>query len=220
MELENTYTNRAYRKLEHLCISRYYDKYSVGWDNVCTYKQMEKELSYIEQQGSAPLIIETYEALKAIEANQKEFCLKGVLGSSIVLYIMGISEIDPTSVSPKVYPEFCFGLDGEIKLSTEIWVTNKLYEKLVRYFDNYIGEARVRHKHFLNGKLEGVGISDPRRNIGVYDAYEYKFLFSPISNLKSFAKDMHTGDVFEEIMRIEREHAKMVLDDFMNNLRF
>jgi len=113
MDFEKSYTNRTYRKLEHLCATRYYEKYPTGWDNVGTYKQMEKELSFIEQQFSAPLIIVAYEALSAVEASQKDFCLRGATGASVVLYITGITEIEPLSIRPKVYPEFCFGLDGE-----------------------------------------------------------------------------------------------------------
>ena len=73
--MELVYTDSAYRKLEHLCVTRYDDKYSAGWSNAGAYKQMEKELSYIKQQGSAPLIVETYEALNAISAKQNDFLL-------------------------------------------------------------------------------------------------------------------------------------------------
>ena len=112
---------------------------------------------------------------------------------------MGITEIEPMSVFPKVYPEFCFGLEGEKKLAIEFYVTNKLYEKLVRYFDNYTGEARVRHKHFTNGELHGVRISDPQRSIGVYDALEFSLLFTLVTSHKEFGKSITMGKPFDEI---------------------
>lgn len=199
MDRDFTYTESAYRKLEHLCVTRYYDKYPSGFNKTGAYMQMERELSYIERQESAPLIVEAYEALTAIGARQRDFCIKGVQGASVVLYIMDIVEIEPMSVEPKVYPEFCFGFDGEKKLAIELWVTSKLYEKLVRYFDNYTGEARVRYNHFLNGKTYGVRISDPKRSIGVYDDMEFSFLFTPIASHKSFVKSITTGQPFEEL---------------------
>ena len=198
-DYNSIYTERANRKLEHLCVTRYYDKYPTGAGIADAYKQMEKELSYIEQQKSAPLVIEAYEALTAVEAKAKDFCIKGALGASVVLHIMGITEIEPLSISPKVYPEFCFGLDGEKKLALELFVTNKLYEKLVRYFDNYTGEARVRHKHFSNGALHGVRISDPNRSIGVNDSLEFSFLFTPVASYKTFGKSITTGQPFDEL---------------------
>lgn len=91
---------------------------------------MKKELSYVKQQGSAPLIIETYETLTAIEASHRDFFLKGPIGTSVILYVMGISDIEPLSVRPKVYPEFFFGIDGEKKLTIDILAMPKLYEKL------------------------------------------------------------------------------------------
>lgn len=199
MDFENSYTNRTYRKLEHLCVTRYYEKYPTGWDGVGAYKQMERELSFIEQQGSAPLIIEAYEALSAVEASQKDFCLMGATGASVVLYIMGIAELEPLSVRPKVYPEFCFGLEGEKKIAVEMWVTPKLYENLVRYFEHYTGEARVRHAHCTSGELRGVRISDPQHCVRVYDEMEFSFLFTPKSKPKAFGKSIISGQPFEEI---------------------
>ena len=72
MDQNLSYTERAYRKLEYLCVTRYYDKYPTGFDYAGAYKQMERELSYIEQQESAPLIIEAYQALMAIEAKPRD----------------------------------------------------------------------------------------------------------------------------------------------------
>ena len=199
MNSDFIYTERAYRKLEYLCVTRYYDKYFISGDNVGVYKQMDRELSYIERQGSAPLIIETYEALTALGARQKDYCITGTQGASVVLYIMGITEIEPMTVSPKVYPEFCFGIDGEMKFDIALMVTRSLYEKLVRYFDNFTGEARIRHKHLSNGELQGVRISDPKRSIGVYDKMEFSFLFFPVPQPKVFAKRIMTGQPFDEV---------------------
>ena len=199
MNWDLSYTERACRKLESLCVTRYCDKYPAGFEHAGAYGQMERELSFIERQGSAPLILEACEALAAVDASPKDYFLKGVNGASVVLYIMGLTELEPLSVTPKVYPEFCFGPDGEKKLSIELVVTGRLFEKLVRYFDNYAGEARLRHVHDSKGGLYGVCFSDPQRSVGVYDPMEFRFLFSAVSKPNQFAKRILTGPPFAEL---------------------
>ena len=199
----DTYTDRAYRKLKHICANRFQYKYGyVLGVNADAFNQMKKELLFIKQQGAAPLIIEIYEAFTAIEAKQNDFYLKGTAGASVVLYLMGISEIEPLGVRPKIYSEFFFGLDGEHKLNIEMWVMPKLYGRIVEYFDNYSGEARVRQKHFLNGKLHGINISDTLQSGRVDDSKEFNFRFSIISNPKSFKNNISRGKIFEEITPI------------------
>ncbi|WP_027204559.1 hypothetical protein [Butyrivibrio fibrisolvens] len=204
METENKkkdylYTQDAYAKLEHLCITRFYDRYR---DNSMpdTYQRMEKELLAIKKQGTAPLFLVAYEALSGVEANPMKFCLRGDMGSSIVAYLMGFSEIDPANASPKLYSEFCFGLDGEDRVSIEMIVTKKLYKNLVRYFEHYTGNARIRHKHCSGGKERGVGISDPQIALhDYYDDNELYFGFLESSGQKKIARRILAGRVFDTV---------------------
>ena len=199
MYQEFSYIDRAYKKLEFLCITKFDDKYPDNRNSFEAYSIMEKELSYIKNQGSAPLILCAYEAITVLEAKSEMFCLRGQICGSVVFHVLGLTEIEPTSVSPKVYPEFSFGIDGKRKFSIDMFVTNNLYKKLVRYFENYNGEERLRHHHKLDGKLFGVRISDPQISIGIYDKREFHFDFIKIKSFKTLKKNIMTGEVFEII---------------------
>ena len=198
-KVSNSYTQEAYTKLEHLCITRFYDIYHDN-DLPGIYKRMEKELSAIRNKGAAPLFIVAYEALRGVNADSKHFFLRGSTGSSMVAYLLGISKIDPANSNPKLYSEFCFGINAEKVPSIEITVTNKLYIKLVCYFENYIGRARIRHKHYAGGKERGVGISDPQiALLNYFDDNEFEFAFTVLRGQKKIAKEVLTGRVFETI---------------------
>lgn len=199
MDQELSYTEKAFGKLKPLCITRYYDRYSNG-DNYGAYEQMKRELSMIERRGSAPLILGVYEALTAVEAKPKMFCLKGTAGASVVLYILGLSEVNPVSIVPKLYPEFYFGIEWKNFFSIELWVSTKLYKRLVRYFDLYKGEAGVRCRHFVTGELAGVAIYDPQRQLGFDDKKALTFHFPLIPKLKkTLWKRVGSGKVFDTV---------------------
>lgn len=197
MTQELTYTEQAYIKLEHLCITRIYDRYD-GDDLSDAYKRMEKELAAIKKKGTSLLFIVVYEALCGVGAKHEKFSLRGDTGSSVVAYLLDISEIDPVRIRPRLYSEFCFGLKGEENLSIEINVTRKLYRKLVKFFEHYNGDARIRYKHFTSGIVHGVGISDPQVLLrDYYDDNELFFSFLEISGQKKYGRKVLSGQVFE-----------------------
>ena len=197
MTQELTYTEQAYIKLEHLCITRIYDRYDDD-DLSEAYRRMEKELVAIKKKGTAPLFIVVYEALCGVGAKHAKFSLRGDTGSSVVAYLLDISAIDPVRIRPRLYSEFCFGLNGEENLSIEINVTRKLYRKLVNYFEHYNGDARIRYKHCTSGIVRGVGISDPQVLLcDYYDDNELLFGFLEISGQKRIGRKVLSGPAFE-----------------------
>ena len=206
---ECTYTERAYTKLRHLCDTRIYNKYT----NNCAdaYKRMQKELKYVKGNGSAPLLVEVYEALNCVEAGSGQYCLCGVEGSSVISYILGFSEIDPINCSPRLYSEFCFGMDGNKNLAIELNVTKQLYEKLVRYFEHYVGEAEIKHRHFDDGKLFGIKIFDPvsweKAKKDDEDGFSFVFKVVEADDMKNHVLSGEVFDAVKPVTYEERIHC-------------
>ena len=192
------YTERAYQKIEQLCHTRYYIAYSKN-DGNGAYRQMEKELTYIKQKEIAPLLLTVYEAFTAVEAKKKEYYFSGSEGASVVFYILGLTEIEPTSFIPKVYSEFLYGAEGEEKWNIEVRVAKKLYEKIIKYFDNHIGEARVRFQHNNDGTVRGINVSDPNVNIDLGEDKEFMFRFPVVGAKKNIIDKFTTQKSYIEI---------------------
>ena len=193
-----TYTDRAFIKLKSICNTRIYDKYDM---NICgtAYKQLEKELEYIQKQGSAPLLVVVYEALCETGAKSDDYWICGAMGSSLISYLLDLSKIDPLTASPKLYDEFCYGFSGERDFSVEIRTTKKIYRSLVRCFEHYSGEVSIKHRHFSNGKIIGVSIIVAQGDDGA-DMKEYEFNFLSVTKPKLTLKRLMKSTVFEIVM--------------------
>ena len=196
---EQTYTVRAYLKLKHICETRLYDRYKGGKTGKA-YSMMEKELVYVKRQGSAPLFIMVFEILNEVGADPDDYCLRGTVASSILSFLLDISDIDPIESSPKLYSEFCFGINGERTPSIEINVTKGLYKSIIRYFREYTGEAHLEYRHFDDGRLYSVRIKDPARECTADTReYGYTFNFLPVKYAKKLGRRLATGKIFDEV---------------------
>lgn len=195
MNQELTYTERAYTKLENLCYTRFKTMFI---DDGIARKRMENELLAIKKQGSSPMYIFVYDLLTGIQAGSRHFCLRGVQGSSIVAYLLGLSEINPISIYPKLYSEFVIGKNGLGLASIEINVTKKMYAEIVNYLDHYIGEAKIRCQHTEKGKLVAVYVSATQKKLSYYhNEEEFRFGFNKVSSQKKLGKKIITGRVFD-----------------------
>ncbi len=193
---KDSYTEKAYKRLKQICDERICDRYKENTENA--YSRMEWELSCIRKQGSAPLFMVAFDALTSLGASPEDNCPMGALAASLVSYLLGFSNIDPLDSVPCIYPEFCYGLMGERTPSIELCVLPEIYRGLVRYFDDYDNELRIRYRHEDDGKLFGIRIEDPDAK-GEIDDYDLRFSFYPISSRKRLRKSLYRGESFEII---------------------
>lgn len=212
----DSYTEKAFKWLKHICDTRIYDKYK---DNTAiAYSQMEKELSYIRKQGSAPLFKVVFEALTGVRAKPKDFCPMGALASSMISYLLDFSNIDPLESVPKLYPVFCYGMLGEKKPDIELCVSTRIYRGLVRYFNDYSAEVLILYRHFENGKILGIRIIDPQVKDEI-DDYDLRFSFHPIESKKKLRKELYKGDAFE-IIRPRSYEDRVRCKGLMHNAKW
>ncbi|MCR5332054.1 MAG: helix-turn-helix domain-containing protein, partial [Lachnospiraceae bacterium] len=104
--------------------------------------QIGKELEIVRKQGSAPWYLAALDVLDAVDAKPEEFCLKGTGGSSLLAYSLGLSDIEPLTASPGLYPELYFGICGEKMPYFEFDVTMNLREPEVN-ITRAILDARI-----------------------------------------------------------------------------
>ena len=97
-------------------------------------EQLRKELEIVKKQGSAPGYLAVWEVLNAVDAKPEEYSLKGTGGSSLLVYALGLSDIEPITSSPALYPEFYFGLNGEKMPCFELNVTGELKIRILEYY--------------------------------------------------------------------------------------
>ncbi len=193
---KDSYTEKAYKRLKHICDTRIYDRYKENTVNA--YSRMEWELSCIRKQGSAPLFMVAFDALASLGARSEDYCPMGALAASLISYLLDFSNIDPLDSVPSLYPEFCYGLFGEKTPTIELCVLPEIYRGLVRYFKDYDTEARIEYRHYDNGKLFGIRIEDSEVKDEI-DDYDLRFSFHPISSKKRIRKSLYQGESFEII---------------------
>lgn len=97
--------------------------------------QIGKELEIVRKQGSAPWYLAALDVLDAVDAKPEEFCLKGTGGSSLLAYSLGLSDIEPLTASPSLYPELYFGICGEKMPYFGFDVTMNLRERVFAYYE-------------------------------------------------------------------------------------
>lgn len=146
----------AYETLYKICKEALEKKYS-GPLKEKALKNLEYELANIERQGTASMYLLFNDMLRGVEARPEEFCLRGMLSTTVISYILGFSSYEPLEIEPKVYSFFFFGQDGLNEPSFEISVTDDLYYRLVEYWKSYQGEIPYEKFVDLSDKLDKDG---------------------------------------------------------------
>lgn len=145
----------ADNKLRDICIMGVYDKYT-GDRLEDALVRIESELKIIKQQGSALRFITVINAFHAVDAKLGEYCLRGTTPSLLISYVAGLSDVDPLYCRPRLYPEFCYGINGDKIPWFEFNVSADLHKRLFEHFDNYPGDEVVSRKYDSKGQLIGV----------------------------------------------------------------
>ncbi len=147
----------ANEKLEKICTENAERIYG---NDAAAIQRLQWELDNVRKQGSASGYLVSYDALRYAKAELEDAQIRGVMISSLISYVLGFSDIDPLSVEPKLYPEFCFGMDGEKKPGFEFDVPSDIYRRLIEYFSNYKGADAATFKRDPNRKIYGVYIGE------------------------------------------------------------
>lgn len=130
--------------LEEVCMSGLTERYS-GSSKKKAEKRITYELEIIRRQGSASGYLMVLNALNASGFKPEDICVRGTTASALISYVTGLSDIDPLLDSPKLYPEFYYGIDGDEDPTFEINVEPNLQEKLMEYYRDYAGTEHIKH---------------------------------------------------------------------------
>lgn len=106
-----------------------------GFDTPKMIEEIDKEMAVISATGSALGYLMVREALCAVKAKSDEYWFGGTITSAFVPFLIGFSQINPFDSSPRVYPEFCYGIgDNAKEPGFDIKVTKDLEKRLREYF--------------------------------------------------------------------------------------
>lgn len=130
----NSNPETANEKLKDIAISGVLRKYR-GSSRDIAMQQIDRELKIIEEQGSAAGYLAILDALNDVRAKPDEFWPKGTAAATMAAYSLGLSDIDPLILNPKLYPEFFYGIHGERLPYFELDVTLDLRDRLLDYYE-------------------------------------------------------------------------------------
>lgn len=181
MSMVYPYIKNADDKLRAECVSGFNEKYPEG-DKREIVKKWENELEIIRNRRAASGYLIVSDALKAVGVTGDQICARGTLGSSLVAYLLGITNVDPVLADPPLYSEFFYGMSGERRPSFELTVPEDIHEKLADYFGNYQGIEQVEKKYNSKGHLVGVWIGEDIDSIPVEERYGKVFHFNFVSD--------------------------------------
>ncbi len=182
------YIENADKLLEEKCIEGIDKKYT-GELKETALARIRAELNIVKGQGAASGFLVVLNALEACQAKAEEYCFRGTLASSLIVYAIGISDLDPLQAEPRLYMEFCYGLHGDRSPAFEMIVTKELQERLWKYFENNPGNEHVERKYDSLKKPVGVYIGDIEKDYapGDYlrDTFYINFTVADESDLRS-----------------------------------
>lgn len=102
-------------------------------------EEIERELAIIGTLGSASGYLVVLDALESVAAKEDEYWFGGTITSAFVPFLIGFSKNNPfDDMNPRIYPEFCYGIEDSVKEpGFDIRVTKELETHLCNYFSNY-----------------------------------------------------------------------------------
>lgn len=163
-------------------------------------QMVEKELAIVKDQGTAQQYLILLNALRQTGAKSEEFCVRGTAASSMLVHVLGFSEIDPLTAEPRLYSEFFFDITGSKFSPFELNVTTGLHERIIDYFTNYPCEERITPKYEQDNKLIGFYIGESMIDSFTGEPfYPYYINFVPVEDPVEFGASLLSGDVFDEI---------------------
>lgn len=155
-------------------------------------KRLEEELELIKKQGSASGYIIVHEMFVNLGIKSEEVSFRGTMASSIVAYVIGLTDIDPVTSVPALYSVFHYGLDGNKDLGFEINVSREVKTKIEKYFRHYPGPETVKRRR-LNGFPMGWYIGE----VDEKDPFASFYVnIIPDEGFKWIGPDLIAGDIY------------------------
>lgn len=118
----------ANEQLRESCETALQKKYS-GRDIDLAHQFLEWELAALDNTSTAGIPLMEKELLDLSGLQACDISFRGTAGSSIVCYLMGISEIDP--IKYNLIPEFIYGYEGQKELDIDINVPIFMHESVL-----------------------------------------------------------------------------------------
>ncbi len=189
----------ADNKLREACLGGIDKKYSSELREDALDK-LEKELDIIKKQGSAAGYVLVYNALTAVDAKTNEFYMRGTIGSTIVSYVLGFTKTDPLNSTPKLYPIFSYGINGDKGPIIETFVSTDLQDRLVDYFKNYPEDDNVEFRLDSDNSLLGVYVGElkdeNRKTEGLWNVFNFGITTS--NNFFEAGKQFFEDEIVEK----------------------
>lgn len=176
-------------KLRERCKKRLEERY-IGQKREMADLRLNEELAIISRQGSASGYLTLLDALDSAGFKPDDICIRGTSASSLVVYLTGLSDIEPLEVKPSLYSEFYFGADGERLPAFEMNVSPDLLDRLLDYYEHYIGElnGEVRLGYRLGERQKSLKVcmycfdEDEDRDRLFYDNFHFIFMTMGVRN--------------------------------------
>ncbi len=225
------YIHDADEKLRKLCENKLEEKYKEDLSE-SVRQRLNWELSLIEKYRASSAWLTVYDALKAVGAEEKDYCFRGSITSLVVSFLLDFTTIDPICCKPKLYPEFAIDDKKERLMSFEVNVILALNKKLVAYFEEYSSKEKVSRRFFEEGLQYGVYIGDGQSNDYYGNSFEnfptdvFYFCFIPVdreklqANInKDIVSKLPEPETFEDYVKCYGlTHSTGVWEDNAENL--
>ncbi len=191
------YIENAYYIIREIGLKEISRKYSGDLIEVAK-KRLDEELDMIEYQGSESAYLVLLYAFKATKATKQQICYRGDMASSYIMYILGLSDIDPLICVPRLYPEFYYGFNGEKCPIFDLNAPADVYNSFIEYFDNYPGEDHVERR-YLGEQLIGFFIGNLGANYIKGKVYHDTFNINIFSmNMNTFVEKILNSNITKE----------------------
>ena len=182
--------------LREAVLSGFPNMFSKEMEDVAKEKVLA-ELEVIENQLSAPSYMVLYNALKSSGAQTDDFCFRGTAASSIVLFSLGLTNVNPLDSEIRLYSEFFYDITGTKAPSFELNVSENLHKRIFEYFDNYPGNDHIEKKYDDHNQLIGVYVGDLSedytRGEPYYDTFFINFI--PVNDPEGLGKGLMNDNI-------------------------
>jgi DNA polymerase-3 subunit alpha (Gram-positive type) len=117
-------------KLEKICIEKLHQMYGKAIP-VKVRETVEFELEAIRKTQTGSVILLVRKALAEAGLTAYDIGFRGSAGCSLVLFLCGLTCIDPLNAKIQLYPEFLFGLDGDREPAIDLIIPSEYQEKII-----------------------------------------------------------------------------------------
>ncbi len=151
--------------------------------------RIEDELEIIKKQGTAHEYLTVVDIFITVKAKPGEYCMRGTAPSLLISYALGLSAVDPVNCSPRLYPEFAYGIDGERRPTFEFSLTSDLHRRIFEYIDSCSDDdVSITRKYDEKNNLIGINICNCENESESANTFYINYIDSIIGNINPLNK--------------------------------